>query len=224
MDYRFLVEIIALKPPLFQAILNFNREGASPLPEELSSLGEPFAALWQAPAFRRAWPASSPEKTGYWNFSEESQRLALLERPAIVRLGLFFSAAVHAEEISRVIAREQVLELRRTLGADILSYALRRGRYQVGALRSLLLVPDACGSLSRRISLLAVAAPLLVSEDWPEELRRLASSRLPQPDEAPATDRGFSPSLRRGQRRALWFTMKKLLLREVAPEWAPCFD
>ena len=49
----------------------------------------------------------------------------------------------------------------------------------------------------------------------------LAAPRFPRQEES-CID--FSPSLRREQRMALWFTMKKLLLREVAPQWAPCFD
>ncbi len=222
MDYRFLAETLAFKPSLFQAMLLFNQDMAAPLPDELSALGEPFASLWNSPSFRRSWP-DLPTERGYWNFSEESQRMALLPPSVVARLGLFLSAAVHAEELSRVIARDAVLELRRALGADIVSYALKRGRYQIGSLRNSLLVPSAFGSLPLRVKLLAVAAPSLISEVWPDELRRLAEPRFPRlTDETDA--KRFEPALQREQRRALWFTMKKLLLREVAPEWAPCFD
>ena len=222
MDYRFLAETIAIRPDLFRAMLNFNREYAAPLPEELSTLGPPFPELWQRSSFRRLWTRHPAQQAGYWNFSEESQRMALLDADTIHRLGLFLSAAVHAEEISHAIGREQVLELRRTLGADIFAYALKRGRYQVAGLRSLLLVPEEFGSLPRRLGILAAAAPAVIGAGWPEELQALAASRLPQPEDDAAA--AFTPSLRREQRTALWFTMKKLLLREVAPEWAPCFD
>lgn len=223
MDYRFIADILALKPPLFRAILNFNREYVSPLPEELASLGAPFTDLWHSPDFRKVWPERSSDTTGYWNFFEESQRMALLESGTIERLGLFLSAAVHAEELSRIIARAQVLELRRELGEDVVTYALKRGRYQIGGLRALLLVPASFGSLTKRIRLLADAAPTLVSEGWPEELRRLAMNRFPHRSDE-GQDQVFAPALPKEQRTALWFTMKKLLLREVAPEWAPCFD
>ncbi len=224
MDYRFLVEVITLKPRLFRAMIAFNREYAAPVPAELSSLGGTFATLWTRQDFRRSWGPADRQETGYWNFSEESQRLALLDADTLARVGLFFSAAVHAEELAHVIAREQVLALRRELGADVLSYALKRGRYQVGSLRPLLLATDVPGDLAGRVRTLAAASLGIVSSDWPEQLRALAACRLPHVDMSPSSEESSVPQLRREQRRALWFTMKKLLLREVAPEWAPCFD
>lgn len=218
MDYRFLAEIITLRPPLFRAMLEFNRGSSSAVPEELEPLGKNASALWACTSFRRAWPCLRHEQ-GYWNFSEESQRLALMDADTLRRLGLFLGAAVHAEELSRVIAAEQVRELRRDLGAETCAYALKRGRYQIGSLRSLLLAPSSRGTLAARILELGTAALFLIRADWPEELRTLSEPRFP----ALAQD-AFRPELTRSQRMALWFTMKKILLREVAPQWAPCFD
>lgn len=225
MDYRFLTEVITQKPGLFRAMLVFNREYAAPEPGELAALGKPFSALWNRQDFRRAWasPAPRPQK-GYWNFSEESQRLALLDSGTLEKVGLLFSAAVHAEELSHLIARDSVLEMRQAIGADVFSYALKRGRYQVGSLRGALLVPASLGTLEQRIRMLASVSMAIISSGWPEELRALAASRLPRPGDSSGPEEPFSPELPREQRRALWFTMKKLLLREVAPEWAPCFD
>lgn len=223
MDHRFLAEILAHKPLLFRAMLNFNREFTS-VPVELSSCGDAFVRLWNCESFRRAWTPHPSEETGYWNFSEESQRLALLDAITLERLGLFFSAAVHAEELSHVIEREQVRELRQTLGMEIFTYALKRGRYQVGGLRSVLTVPPEYGTLPLRIRTLAATALRLVGSEWPEQLRTLAFPLFPPMENDQRGEKTFSPVLRREQRTALWFTMKKLLLKEVAPEWAPCFD
>lgn len=121
MDYRFLAEIIERKPQLFKAVLSFNKPFAAALPPELAELGEPWAGLWSRPEFRRAWPLPDQPVQGYWNFYEESRRMALIGADTVERLCLFFSAAVHAEELSRVIARTQVLELRRRLGADVVT-------------------------------------------------------------------------------------------------------
>ena len=218
MDYRFLAEIIALRPPLFRAMLEFNRGSSSAMPEALEALGKNAAALWACPSFRRAWPCPRNERE-YWNFSEESQRLALMDADTLRRLGLFLGAAVHAEELSCVIAAEQVRELRRDLGSEIYAYALKRGRYQIGSLRPLLLPPSSRGTLAARIRELGTAALFLIRSDWPETLRTLSAPRFPVMEQD-----AFRPELTRGQRTALWFTMKKILLREVAPQWAPCFD
>lgn len=219
MDHRFLAEALDRRPLLFRAMLAFNRDAYAPVPEELTELGSPLSDLWKRGDFRRAWPRR-PKEEGYWNFSEESQRIALLDKSTIERLGLFFSAAVHAEEISRVIAREEVLELRTMLGADVVSYALKRGRYQIGGVRAALQFPDMFGPLPIRIREVSALSLAMLRADWPEALRRMAASRFPQMSAA----EDAVPALRREQRSALWFTMKKLLLREVAPEWTQCFD
>lgn len=219
MDHRFLAETIALRPMLFRAMLEFNRGSSCAVPEALAPFGNKAALLWKTPSFRRAWPVRRKQDEGYWNFSEESQRLALMDAHTLGRLGLFLSAAAHAEELSRVILASQVHSLRQEIGADVFHYALKRGRYQIGSLRALLLPPPSLGPLPWRIHALAVASLDLVRADWPEPLRSLAAPRFPVAEE-PA----FRPELTREQRMALWFTMKKLLLREVAPQWAPCFD
>ena len=219
MDHRFLAEALVRRPVLFRAMLTFNRDAYAPVPEELAALGRPLSDLWKRADFRRAWPLRSKED-GYWNFSEESQRIALLDKATIEKLGLFFSAAVHAGEISRVIARSEVLELRTSLGADVVSYALKRGRYQVGGVRGMLPFPAVQGALVARVKEISAVSLAMLSADWPEELRRMAAPRFPKPSEPEEA----LPALRREQRSVLWFTMKKLLLREVAPEWTQCFD
>ena len=219
MDHRFLTEALVRSPLLFRAMLTFNRDAYAPVPEELTALGSPLCGLWTRADFRRAWPLR-PKENGYWNFSEESQRIALLDKATIEKLGLFFSAAVHAEELSRVIARSEVLELRASLGTDVVSYALKRGRYQIGGVRGTLPFPAVQGSLVMRIKEISAVSLAMLSADWPEDLRRMAAPRLPK---MPESEEAI-PALRREQRSALWFTMKKLLLREVAPEWTQCFD
>lgn len=219
MDHRFLAETLVRRPRLFRAMLTFNQDVYAPVPGALSGLGHPLSDLWRREDFRRAWPVR-PTEEGYWNFSEESQRIALLDAATIARLGLFFSAAVHAGEIARVIARDEVLQLRTSLGVDVVSYALKRGRYQVGGLRNVLQFPEVCGPLSMRVKEVSALSLSALRSEWPGELRRMADDRFPKAASADAV----VPVLRREQRSALWFTIKKLLLREVAPEWTQCFD
>lgn len=224
MDYRFLTDAVTRKPALFRAILEFNRSPASSIPEVLSSLGHPFSTLWENQDFRRAWNPLAQENTGYWNFSEESQRLALLDIPSLKRLGLIFSAAVHAEELALILSREQVLGLRRTLGDDIYAYAITRGRYQIGSLRSLLLLPPSLGTTAERITMLSEAVPSLIMQGWPEQLCAMAKKKFSFGEAPIIQGEPLFKVFSQEERRSLWFTMKKILLREVAPKWAPCFD
>ncbi len=224
MDYRFLTDAVTRKPALFRAILEFNRSCEPSMPEELLSLGAPFPKLWEQQSFRRAWPTLAQEHTGYWNFSEESQRLALLDIPSLERLGLIFSAAVHAEDLALILSREQVLSLRHTLGDDIYAYALTRGRYQIGSLRSLLLIPPSLGTTAERIKMLSKAIPSLIMQGWPEQLCTMAKKKFSCGEDPVVQGEPLFKVFSQEERRSLWFTMKKILLREVAPKWAPCFD
>lgn len=95
------------------------------------------------------------------------------------------------------------------------SYALRRGRYQIGSLRTQLLGLAQGESLPERILSLAAISLSLVAADWPARLPSLCPA---------IRETQLSAPVPREQRRAVWFTMKKILLREVAPQWAPCFN
>ena len=230
MDQRFLDETVRRKPELFKAMVEFNRSrqeedaGQSlPVPGPLGT------ALLRDPLIRKALEGASARRAsdGWWDFSDETFRLLLLENSVLKRAALSFSAAVYAEELALVIDRALVLELRRLLVEDIFTYALRRGRYQIGSLRGFLTSQLPAGTLAKRIALLAAAILIRLSDGWPERLLTIWTAKLQDSGLlAGETDEAEKalPPLSREQRRALWFTFKKLLLREAAPQWAPCFD
>jgi len=232
MDQRFLDEVISRRPELFSAIADFNRaqQEEPAMCPALSSLGEMGEALHRDPVIRRELEKRYPSTTaadGWWDFSEESCRLLLLDDCTVTRGALFFSSAVYAEELARVIDRKQVLELRELLGEEILHYALRRGRYQIGSQRDFLLRHTPEGALAERIKALAGFILLRMADSWPAPLRAIWKARLERSalfSEAYSSAEVSLFPLPQEQRRALWFTLKKLLLREAAPQWAPCFD
>ena len=226
MDQRFLIEALSRKPELFKAMVGFNRaqQGSNSPCALLSPLGEVGNALLRDPVVRHACSGKAQEKAkGWWDFSEESCRLALLSETDIRKLALSFSAAVFAEEMSLVLDRGQVVELRSLLGDEIFNYAIRRGRYQIGSLRPFLIGCMPESSLVERIQQLAAAVMFGLSRNWPEELRIQWEQKLGKAG-MPASAQDALPALPAEQRRILWFTLKKLLLREAATQWAPCFD
>ena len=231
MDQRFLEDTVRRRPALFEAVAAFNRSQLLTDAESsvLSACPHAAPALLGNARIRRACVSASGKgtsATGWWDFSEETRRLVLLSPDQLSRLALCFSAAVHAEELARILAGQQVRALRSLLGDDVFVYAIRRGRYQIGSLRQSILDTMPAAPLGDRILLLARAVLLLISETWPQELRSLwlrKISVLSFVSSDPA-DAATLPQLSREQRRALWFTLKKILLREAAPQWAPCFD
>ena len=233
MDQRFLIEALSRKPELFTAMVGFNRaqHSDSPSCSLLSPLGDVGNALLRDPVVRQACSDQSGNPNGWWDFSEESCRLALLSEAELRTLALTFSAAVFAEEMVLVLDRAQVVELRTLLGDEIFNYAIRRGRYQIGSLRPFLIEAMPTASLAQKILFLAAAVMYGISRNWPEKLRKVWAEKLAKagmpasPNESAAEQaEGTLPALRAEQRRILWFTLKKLLLREAAPQWAPCFD
>lgn len=229
MDQRFLDETVCRKPELFKAMVDFNSTRLAQAELPMPAPGTLGNALLRDPLIRKALNGTSARRDtgGWWDFSDETFRLLLIENSILKRAALSFSAAVYAEELALVIDRALVLEIRGLLGEDIFTYALRRGRYQIGSLRGFLTSQLHSGALPERMALLAASILIRLSDGWPERLLALWTAKLHDSGLlAEAGDKAETalPPLSREQRRALWFTFKKLLLREAAPQWAPCFD
>ncbi len=158
----------------------------------------------------------SDVQPGYWDFGEESRRIALLPPEDVDRLVLTFGACIHGAELARIVLREQVLAVRAELGTQLYLYAIQRGRFQLGNIRQFFLVRDVQEDLFVKIQKHGRQAVAWCLAGWPKELR----ARCPHVPAAGEVPENLTPALR----RTLWFGLKKLLVKEVAPQWAPCFD
>ncbi|ABM30001.1 SctK family type III secretion system sorting platform protein [Nitratidesulfovibrio vulgaris] len=191
----------------------------------------------------RASEATAPgaPRVPFWDFAEESRRLALLPAPAVDRLALTFGAALHGNAFAVLVRRDDVLALRTALGEDLYAYGLHRGRYQLGGVRrhfSPLRDAERTGEgIARRIRTDGLTALGVCIARWPDVLRRrlvwpdsmsgISSGNTPDDITADIIS-GTSPRWDEARRQAawpdIWFSLRKLLLKEVAPQWAPCFD
>ncbi len=219
MHTPFFSDIITRKPALFRAMLAFNGclDSVAPCrPEEWPVPGLDMDLL-VAELSRRgspvlAWPVAPPEE-GFWDFTEESRRLAFLSGEERERLGSVFGVCVHAAELARIITRDRVLPLREALGEPLYRYGIQRGQYQLGSVRQFFLSLDVREPLLERMRRHGRLALALCCAPWPAALKeRVAGAAEDAPPVSPAVQ------------RAVWFGLKKLLLKEVAPQWAPCFD
>ena len=215
MDKGFFIEIIGHNPPLFQAMADFNSAGIPPVPEEIFAVaGLDAAALWRLPAVRKHFKTAAVRET-FWDFTEESRRLALLDAVNLRKLQKLFGVAVHAEEIAKVVARAEVLAIRDSLGEDIYDYATHRGQYQLGGVSRHFCKEDQELPLLDRIDKHGLQAMALCAASWPESLRKIFEEKLEErlEQEKPSAE----------VRHLVWFGLKKILLKEVAPQWAPYF-
>ncbi|MFR6519361.1 MAG: sulfate adenylyltransferase, partial [Bilophila wadsworthia] len=109
MHTSFFSDIIARKPALFRAMLAFNGRLGSVVPDCPEAWRVPGlnTAIVAAELSRRgspvlAWPVAPPEE-GFWDFTDESRRLAFLSAEELERLGKVFGVCVHAAELARII-------------------------------------------------------------------------------------------------------------------------
>lgn len=225
MNTPFFTDVIVRKPALLQAMLAFNGVAATAAPPapvwdvpglDAAALGKALAQARGAGVLPWRRPSSGAEE-GFWDFADESRRLAFVESEEAERLGLTFGVCVHAPELARIIAREQVLSLRGELGEPLYRYGIQRGQYQLGGVRRFFLGRDVREPLPERMRRHGRLALALCCAGWPPALRGRAGAWAAA--EAAGAE-GTPPEVR----KAVWFALKKLLLKEVAPQWAPCFD
>lgn len=241
MHKDFFIHIITHKPKLFQAIVRFNTQAVPqtvpPVPESFSNLPQHTAlALWQdilQNSNASQHFSVQHTQTSFWDFTENSRRLALVEPEFLAQTAQMFGAAIHADRIAQVIRNKDVLVLRQHVAPQVLHYAMQRGRFQLGTVATLFQPLDTLLPLQEQIILHGRLALRLCLKSWPDTLRTLCASWL-NPILAAGQDNADQPhslALEHAHddtllehSRAIWFALKKILLKEVAPQWAPCFE
>lgn len=226
---RFFKSLYRENPDLLRAVLQFNHRlyclekgraldahGVSPdLRDCIVTGAVPCAGLLDA------------SDTGFWDFEEESRRIMLVETDTLQKGIDYWGAAFFAPALRRVVLKRQQEALEKTLGRDLLGYALGRGGFYLGQARQLIPLddaacpPDRANRVVRRYGLKAL---LLLSQAWPGALRasvenRTASLAKGLGQDFPGSGHPMSPT----QLRLLWSVLKNIFLREVAPQWHPCF-
>ena len=235
MNVFFFAEQLESNPALLKRIAAFNAESAGAARsreaarrallgnETLQAAAERspdiLEALDRLAAGKRTAPSAG---AGFWDFTEPSTRLALLPPDVLSRLGKIAAAALLGERIALVVVKTQVEALKKTLGDDVYAYALKRGRWQAGALggEAKKLLPQ---DLPLEDACLYLARVLLETQrrTWPEDLQHLSGAAfsaldLPVVETVPAA----SPDAA----RRYWHFLKKLILRELDSEWPPYFN
>lgn len=114
---------------------------------------------------------SRPPEEGFWDFTDESRRLAFLSAEELERLGKVFGVCVHAAELARIITREPVLALREALGEPLYRYGIQRGQYQLGSVRQFFLSRDVREPLLERMQRHGRLAIAICRAPWPAALK-----------------------------------------------------
>ncbi|MDR2934627.1 MAG: hypothetical protein LBV70_01895 [Candidatus Adiutrix sp.] len=216
-DWTYLLD----RAELLRAVLEFN--GLTKPPDFGPAQGTPLAAALAAtPRLWRLRPrGDEPMEAPVWCFEPEINRLALLPPEVTDGLELQWGAAVLAERAARAIEGDACRRLRAEWGPELYGYALKRGRYQLGSLRSAFQAEQAemeDDGVRDQAQALGRMALNIGRAQWPEELRSAWAARRRLENQVPGriADQGLAG------RVFPW--LKKILLTEVAPSWRPCFN
>ena len=224
MNRFFFREQVRDNPRFLGAMIAFNEAGSRlrlQLPASLEKKVLAHPGLRRVLRRRGLIVASGPEgRTPFWDFTEESERLALLTAPELDRLGRMLSAGVLAEEIASAVTREEVFALKAFYGEEIYQWALQRGRYQLGTVGAPLAAAGGDGPIAERAGRIARVALETIRASWPEALRertRGLFASLEFPAWEPSGENDLPPA------RRIWAAARKILSRECEASWARCF-
>ncbi len=179
----------------------------------------------------------------FFDFREPVRRLALLDGPTLEKLVIHTGAAACHPVLSRCVLRTQVQRLRESLGREVYDFSVGTAPFLIGPVRN---PPDLCmddpgcdpAVMVRRVGLaylrccLADEPSLLLTRvecKLPPGLLQACRTRVESSDQCYSHGRGHeqpdAPSapmvLPIGGRDWAWRVTSRVLVRHVAPQWAP---
>lgn len=174
--------------------------------------------------------APNLEPTFFWDFDENSRKIALLDDQELFKLVRLSGVALHGRDLARVITRAEHLALKELLGEDLLSYAQFLGQYQAGQAYDLFVNRDLDIDLGVRSLLHGWMAVYLCSLEWPKALGTKFRERLEvfwrekgEADIMADPWPNMPHRLAKASWETLWRFLQRCLLCEVVPSWAPYF-
>jgi hypothetical protein len=227
MNKSFFIEALQHKPAFIRALLAYNSPAPAALPPAFAAFPR---SLWQDAAVQRRFALEEP--AGFWDFIDESRRIAFLSEETLLRLALCCGITLHASALSHCLLRTERQAIIDDLGAEALHYALTRGRFRQNSLCAVFEPWHQQLPLAHRVRVHGAWAIEMLIQPWPEQLlarflpRWQAVLALLCHAISPAEvslDPNFSAAWQQEHTSLLWFSLKKLLLQEVDTAWAPCF-
>lgn len=241
-------EIVRTKPELFRAILTFNNSIHDRTIEHksysdlYSGSGSPGKTghedkshgtsmeliLNRLKASNRAKARFfTGDSLGFWDFEEESRRMVLLDAATLNKLIFTWGAAFCAPLLNQFILKQDVELLDQEVGRPYVDYARGGGRFNIGHINEIIPpLPKAVPPAKMRSLIIGygMQAHGICSAAWPLSLQTFENQRLERELPELFKHRLDLVQVAPSHPRTVWFSMKKILLKEVAPQWIPCFS
>ena len=209
---------------LWPLILRFNADMQS---DEL--IGEDLAFTNLVPWLRslpdsaRLGRENSPPNF-FWDFTENSRKLALLDSEATIQLAHIVGVSVNANSLAKLVLRKDREQAISVLGENLFKYALMRGQYQVGSVANFFVSKNTDIPLSNRCFWHGWGILATLGKNWPKQLEETFLSRIHPLAQSDAVDLdAASFTVSNDVSSQLWTLVKRCLVREVSPAWAQYF-
>lgn len=217
----FIHELLESNTELFQLICAFNGNPQTKnIPDWFPQ--ETTQALLSSPRSRRnlmriSYEKQAPDLPAFYDFRNPRLRLALIEPEILRQLTLWSGAAIQAQTIAKVIDRKTRGEIRTLLGEKGFEWALKRA-----ALFSTLLPPLNLSTglhPTQAIWQGGQASIQACVSGMPDAFGQRILPKLPKELNWDLTYR-----VKPETRDATWRFVGRILLKEIAPKWQPCFE
>jgi hypothetical protein len=212
------------RPQLFGAILGFN--AAVNRDAAMARLGVVPEAILSS-SNRARGRLQGRQTPGFWDFEEESRRMALVDTATLKDLILSWGAAFCAPLLNRYVLRQDVETLHREVDVRYLDFARGKGRFNIGDISGIIRLEETAVPAEKMPALIAqygMHAHGTLATAWPESLQAIEARRIERHLPGLFVHRSRQAQVHPPHLRAIWFSMKKILLKEVAPQWTPCFS
>ena len=227
MAERFLDNAMRSNRLLFSLIYRFNCQPALDVhPDHLADFVDEglFDRVVRSPAAERRLSDCVTrrfelEPDGHWDFEDQPLRLALLDRQRLYQLVLMTSAAVWHRSISRIIQREHLQELTQLLGESVYLFAVKRAPFLMGTLAEEAVTPIPAQDQDRWLTEAGWKYVHGCISPCPAPVQQRLRLKLPK-----SFDTNSQQSLSTEQRDSAFQVVKRILLDEIEPGLAPCFN
>jgi hypothetical protein len=154
-----------------------------------------------------------------FDFEDRDRRLALIDSRSLLRLIFFTGTALNASRIAAIVQREPLLSLKKRIGERAHLFALKKAPFLIGRSEIPPAQEQGSADLKRQITQSGMKCFGACFDQEPEALTRRLLFKLPK-----GLCSGLGPAGPGLGKKRAGTIMRKVLLAEVGPQWAPYFS
>ncbi len=229
MHQDFFYEMLKYKPLLYKKILKEFSQESKKYEEDFFENSSDFLFSKNAEKQNLVFLLENPKIKQYlskakndfsWDYTHEEKRLTLLSKKELEKLALYFGTSIHAQEIAHTVHKEKLLPLKNDLGDELYVYALERGQYMLLQLADILSKFDKDLALVERVKLHGQVALKIITSSWSDKEKEKLPLLIQKESQMEKDGFKFSEN----ELHAIYFALKKILIKEITSEWQQCLD